>query len=604
MEPKNRNKQVLFVAVAVIFTLVLLGSFFVPVLKDLYQLRQQGKSGSYVPLLIFGGFFLVLLIVLVTSVMRGLRSLQNPVGTAPRTTGSAGVNILFLSVFTLFWSGGTLSFDGFMGHGIYKQLVAQEFPSVTGTITHSEVTSQRGSKGGTSYNAVIAYTFTVGDRKLEGAKVRFGIASSSYASAAALVAMHPVGSTVAVYYNPANHEESLLSPGVQGPDFMGLLFMTPFNMVMFGLWVWIGGSLRERLVKPVAGGVKIISEGMVTRIRLPRFSAVVWAVATTGGLGFIAIFLVGFGTKMEPTIPVALAALAAVYGAGLVVYLWQRQKINSGIDDLLINEASRTMELPLTFGRKTRITASVADIVCLAVEPIEHRSSKGGISYTYAPTLRLRGAEACVQKLADWSDQRKAEAFTEWLRARLGAKIPANYAHADEAALGAAPKEISRPKNSKIRVTDGPGGREFYFPAARNWGAACGLTVFFLVWTGFFIVLLRTGAPRLFPIVWGVTDLAVGWGCFNFWCKSSRVTADSTGVRVETRWVLFGRTRVLAAADVADFAIKPGVTSGNQTFSDLQLGLRNGKKITVATSLPSQTEADWLVQEMSRALGR
>ncbi len=92
---------------------------------------------------------------------------------------------------------------------------------------------------------------------------------------------------------------------------------------------------------------------------------------------------------------------------------------------MLFNEASLSLELPLTFGRKARITACVADIESLCVEQIVHSSSKGGISYTYAPTLRLRGTDPAAQKIADWSDQQKADEFTGWLRRRLGAGTPA-----------------------------------------------------------------------------------------------------------------------------------------------------------------------------------
>ena len=646
--PLNRKKRIFIVAVVGIIALVMAGSFFWPILKDLYQARQNGKNASNVPLLIFGGFFLVMIVSLVASVARGLRQLQNPVSTGvSRAATPAGGTGLFLFFFTLIWSGMVLSFDGFMGHGIYKQIESSHYPSVTGAITRSEVTSHQGSKGGTSYSAAIEYAYVVADQKLTRNKIRFGLASSSYASASQLVNAHPVGAAVPVYFNPTNPQETLLSPGVKGSDFMFVLFLTPFNMVMFGFWIWIGGWLREHWFKPVAGGVKIINDGMLTRVRLPQFPAAGWGLAAAGGLGFVSIFIVGFSTNMEPSMPVALATIAAVYGAGLGVYGWQRQKINSGIDDLLINESSRTLELPLPFGRKARITANVADIQSLFVEKIEHRSSKGGISYTYAPTLRLRGMDTAFQKVADWSDSLKADAFTSWLRERLGAGIPAEYVSplepaADEGMVDTfsgnpssstqfALIEISRPENSKIQATDGSGGREFYFPAARNLGMAAGLTAFFLVWSGIFYALLHSSAPVLFPIVWGVSDALIGWGCFNLWFKASRVTINSTSVTAVNRWLVFSRTRRFDAANVVRFATKVGMTSGTQTFQDLKLVTRasednfaackaryeqTGERpplkfsvsspdgVTLAGGLASQPEADWLVQEMNKALGR
>ncbi len=84
------------------------------------------------------------------------------------------------------------------------------------------------------------------------------------------------------------------------------------------------------------------------------------------------------------------------------------------------------------------------------------------------------------------------------------------------AALQMPVEELRRDEHSKIQITDGPRGREFYFPAARNLGMAVGLTVFFLVWSAVFYALLHSGAPVMFPIVWGVTDALVGWGLFQF----------------------------------------------------------------------------------------
>jgi hypothetical protein len=550
----------------------------------------------------------------------------------------------FLFIFTLFWSGMVLTFDGFMAHGIYKQYESQHYPSVTGTITHSEVQSHRTSKGGTSYDAVINYRYEIGGQTFEGNKLRFGIKVSSSANAYAAVSAHPPGSTAQVFYNPANPQESLLSPGVNGSDFMFALFLTPFNMVMFGFWIGIGGWLRERFFRPIAGGVKIINDGMTTRIRLPQFAAIGWGLVATGGLGFISIFVVGFSTNMEPSIPVILSVIGAVYGAGMIIYLWQRQKINSGIDDLIVNESSRSLELPLTFGRKQRVTVNVAEIKSLSVEKIIHRSNKGGVSYTYAPTLSPRGKEAAIQKLADWSDKLKADEFTEWLRKQLDPNISATLEveptpSPDEfgktEAGKAAIEEFSRTGKSKVKISDGPNGREFYFPAARNLGTAVFTTLFMLVFNGAAVLMYRAHAPILFPIVFGLIGVLLILGTFNLWFKSSRITINSTNVQWTKRWLIFSRTRVFSAGDYARFATKTGMQSGSTIFTDIKL-VRVGadaefaekiKKfegeqqvnqlvaerfrqaagpsgITIANSIASAAEAEWLVKEMNKALGR
>ena len=281
--------------------------------------------------------------------------------------------------------------------------VPVHYPSAAGAVTHSEVTTHHSSKHGTSYQASISYRFEVGAKQFTGERLRFTPASSDSTSACSLVSAHPVGSTVQVFYNPNDPMESLLLPGVNGSDFLAVLFLTPFNAIMLGLWIWTGGWLRERLFRPLAGGVKIIADGMSTRVRLPQFGAVGWGLVTAGGLGFVSMFIVGFSTKMQPSIGLALAVLAAVYLAGVGVAFWQWRKISSGIDDLVINEAARTLVLPQTLGRQQPLSVGIADIESLTVETIEHISNKGSRSYTYAPTLRLRGAQPGDQKLADWS---------------------------------------------------------------------------------------------------------------------------------------------------------------------------------------------------------
>jgi hypothetical protein len=555
--------------------------------------------------------------------------------------------------FALFWSAIVLLFDGLMAHGIYKQLESQHYPSVTGTITHSEVTSHTGSKGGTSYTAVINYRFEIGGQTFEGNKLRFGMTTSSSESAHASVSAHPVGSAAQVFYNPENSQQSLLAPGINGSDLIFVIFLTPFNMVMIGLWLWCAGWLRERFFRPLAGGVKIITDGLTTRIRLPQLPAIFWGLGTTGLLGFISMFAVGIVTKMSPAIPLALAVIAIVYVAGGAVYFHQRQKINSGIDDLILNESSRTIELPLTFGRKQRVTVNVAEIKSLSVEKIIHRSNKGGVSYTYAPTLSLHGKEAAIQKLADWSDKLKADEFTEWLRKQLDPNISATLEveptpGPDEFGKTEAGKvaieEFSRTGKSKVNVSDGPNGREFYFPAARNPGTALFITLFMLVFNGVAVVTFHLHAPILFPIAFGLVGILLLFGTFGLWFKSSRVTIDSTSVRATNRWLVFSRTRQFSADDVARFATKTGMQSGSQIFTDIKLIKRGSDEklvtnreklqqtfqdtfqdanlpeaekvvsrfreaaspsgVTVASSIANVAEANWLVSEMTKALGR
>jgi hypothetical protein len=322
----------------------------------------------------------------------------------------------FLILFAVCWSGLVLLMDWTIGHGYYKQLESRHFPSATGKITHSELQTHTSSKG-TSYFAIINYVYKVGGQTFMGDRLAFSEDEPAL-SPQTIIQSHPLGSAVQIYYNPRNPDESLLYPGVTKEDLTWVLFITPFNVVLFGFWTWIGGWLRLRFFKPVAGGVKIIADGMTTRVRLPRWEAIWWALVTTGGLGFLFTMVVGLSEQTYSLTTFALPITGVAYLAGIGVYVWRCLKINSGDEDLIINEVSGTLELPLTFGRKEHVKVRFDEIGALSIETVKHSGSKG-TSYNFAPTLKLRGGMP-EQKLAEWSDSLKAVQFAEWLGKKTG----------------------------------------------------------------------------------------------------------------------------------------------------------------------------------------
>jgi hypothetical protein len=171
------------------------------------------------------------------------------------------------------------------------------------------------------------------------------------------------------------------------------------------------------------------------------------------------------------------------------------------------------------------------------------------------------------------------------------------------AALQMPIEEVRRDEHSKIQIHNAPGGREFFFPAARHPGMALGLTVFMLIWSAVVWFLIKMRAPLFFPIVFGLVDVFLVRGCLNLWFKQSRVIFHSRGVRAAKRWLLFGRTRSFDTGNVARFDSKIGFTAGQHLYYDIQLVTRTEKKITVGAAIPSKPEADWLAQEMNGALG-
>lgn len=302
-------------------------------------------------------------------------------------------------------------------HGLWKQFESGQYPFTLGVITQSETTTYHGNKG-TSYGVNIQYRYEVNAHSYYGSRYRYGTTSWNWASANEAVNAHRVGSQSRVYFNPHRPEEAVLSPDLEGGDIFLLLFLMPFNMVTAGLWTALGAWLRQRIFHPVAGGVKIIVDGPRTSIRLPEYGALLLGMIATGVLSFLSIFIVGFSTGFRPSVTVACLVLFLVIATGVGVYLRQWLKIHSGEDDLILDETSATITLPKTFGRKERVQINRSDIEQLTVETIAHRGNKG-TTYTHAPTVWLKRNSDAGQKLADWSERKRAEAFAEWLGQKL-----------------------------------------------------------------------------------------------------------------------------------------------------------------------------------------
>jgi hypothetical protein len=74
------------------------------------------------------------------------------------------------------------------------------------------------------------------------------------------------------------------------------------------------------------------------------------------------------------------------------------------------------------------MTIDIANIDSVWAEKRTHYSSKGSTSYTYAVSFSLRHTDPLEQKLADWSDQVRAEDFKTWLSKELSLQPTARTA--------------------------------------------------------------------------------------------------------------------------------------------------------------------------------
>jgi len=482
--PPDRKQRMLVALVTAALVLGFMGSFFWPILKDFNRTRQNGGQPAGVPLVIFGGFFLMMVLLVVGSVVRGLGKLAKadtagqPVrdpqpwlaradwaaGKIKSTTG-AQTKIFALMALAFCGLGGFFTFAVLpkeLHNGNDKALVVVLFPAV-------------------GIGFVIALVRTTLARR------RFGDCCFEMASI----------------------------PGALGGSLDGL--------------IQTGGRLR-------------LEHGLHLKLSCIR--------RTVSGSGN--------QRNVSETI------------------LWQDEKVFKTDVDLPEPEPGHS-GIPVFF----KLPAD-------------------------QPECLVRGNEAIL-----WRLEAKAKMSGPDFAARFDVPVfqvaggAVDEAMPDPtAALQMPVEELRRDEHSKIQVIDGPGGREFYFPAARNPGTAVGMTCFFLAWTGFTLAAYLLFKSVLFEILFTAVDVLVFMGLLNLWFKASRVTVDSTGIRAVNRWLLFTRAHHFAALDIDRMETKVGMTCGNQAYLDLKVVTRAGKACTVASGLASKPEADWLVQEMAKALGR
>jgi hypothetical protein len=237
-----------------------------------------------------------------------------------------------------------------------------------------------------------------------------------------IVSAHPVGSEVEVFYDPANPRDALLSPKVDTRDVAMILVSLPLTVLVWYTTFLMGVEFFQWFRSAqLAGGVKLIQERMLLRARLPQYQPSkigLFALCGTLLVGGFVLILAGSGYPPMKA-GAFIAAISCI--AGAVAFWWFYSGIASGKTDLLIDEVARTMQLPLTYKRRTRLTISFSEVKEVTLEKIAHRG-RYGVTYTYAPTLQL--LDGSSQKLADFN-QVKAEAFASWLREKINLQ-PAN----------------------------------------------------------------------------------------------------------------------------------------------------------------------------------
>lgn len=300
---------------------------------------------------------------------------------------------------------------------VFRQHFAESYSHVRGAVISSTVTTTRGSKGAVYYHPQITYRYTADGLEYTGNRYRYDGHPTGSSAAYAIVNSHPPGSTVDVYYNPADGTDALLSPGVDTQDMVLGFFIPAVFLFLFLLPLKSAQQPGLPWTGPEAtGGVKVITDMTVTRLRMPRYQPLAVAMVTVSLLMFLAAAVVGLGLLSTPLWVTGESAMVIALIGGAAAYAWQYMDLQSGKRDLVIDEGARTVQLPLTYGRRDQTPVPISQIRSVLLNKVRHRT-KNGVYYSYAVTLEM--ADGPEQKLIDLNITR-ANSLGTWLKEKMG----------------------------------------------------------------------------------------------------------------------------------------------------------------------------------------
>jgi hypothetical protein len=312
------------------------------------------------------------------------------------------------------WSLITLIFDVVLVCGIVWQIAVTRYQPVAGAIAQSKV------EGCDSTRPDLHYTYTVNGVNYTGDRYRCWTVASNDGSAERIVAAHPVGTPVTVYYDPDDPAASVLRTGIEGSDLYLAIFLTPFNIIMLGGW-WRAAKVFRRLRSSAPfGGLPLVREDERLQIRLDdtRFGC---PAGLALALSFILIFALGLTFGFNPPLPLMVGVWAALLGLCALVY-WC-DPLTGVARKLVLDDRCGKLEV-------YRRSRAVADLVIAAtsvkdvtVVVTEKPDAEGGVYRSYAPTIVFTQADGSDgnQPLRQGSDKELADALVagirDWLRA-------------------------------------------------------------------------------------------------------------------------------------------------------------------------------------------
>lgn len=320
---------------------------------------------------------------------------------------------LLLVAWSIGWSAPTLLFDAKIAHAVFKQLQAETFVTAEGTVVDCRIVENRGEDMVITYQASIRYRYSAAGRELMGDRYRHWMAPGDVRHAERIAAAHPTGSKITVYYNPANPVESLLSAGLGAQDFFALLCSTPFNIVMFGSWVWAARLLGGRRgITPT--DLQVRGNDSQLRVRPPRLMAVGAASLLALFLSLLAIIVVVYAAGAPPS----GLAVAAAWAVVLLGAFFGYRAADPQREELVIDRLSGTLTIASASRGHPPVTIPLSRIVDIGVRESAVTNSENKDERNYSCCVCWANVDGGKAE-ATWieqSDRHSAEQLVVWLR--------------------------------------------------------------------------------------------------------------------------------------------------------------------------------------------
>jgi hypothetical protein len=323
----------------------------------------------------------------------------------------------FALFFMVAWTGMTVVPSAMALSGITRQLRAMLYPSVEGTIVHSGVAAGQDSDGDPTYRFSVRYTYEVDGQRHESTQYRYSSwATASRGFVEQLVARFPERSPVRVYYRPGAPGDAVLLTGLQGTDLMVLLVMTPFIFVMVGGWYTL---VRRRRVANAE--IRSFERAGRTHVTLRETAALITGLFAAGGCAFLVTIILAVAWGGDPPVQPVLMAWVLVTAVGVAITRRMRLREKQGRYDLIFDRPRGKLTLPPGPERLTSAEVGFGDITAVKCVPHTYKDDEGDTQLVWRPILELKSKQGPprAEVIAQWSDQSRAQALTDWLRSHL-----------------------------------------------------------------------------------------------------------------------------------------------------------------------------------------